>query len=100
MSDVKGRFTEMSDRAVLEAIAEAVYDPTRPLIADAVAKAKTAARDAAAQRMHDRYYRVAELVGAGIMADGEHHKQWFLEQIYTELGLDPERMGGRRGVAP
>jgi hypothetical protein len=47
-----------------------------------------------------RYYRVAELAGAALTTDGGHHKQWFLEQIYLALGLDPQRIDHEPGIAP
>jgi hypothetical protein len=47
-----------------------------------------------------RYYRVAELAGAGLTVDGGHHKQWFLEEIYKALGLDPDLIQHEPGIAP
>lgn len=46
------------------------------------------------------YYRIAELAGAALAIDGDWHKQWFLEEIYKQLGLDPASIPHEAGVAP
>ena len=47
-----------------------------------------------------RFYRVAELAGAALTVDGEHHKQWFLERIIEACGLDPSMADHEPGIAP
>jgi hypothetical protein len=34
--------------------------------------------------------KAAELAFHGLTTDGDHHKQWYLEQIVRELGFNPE----------
>ena len=46
---------------------------------------------------------IYDLVIGGLHTDGEHHKQWYLEQILTQLGHDPVKMrdsGWDEGIAP
>ena len=46
---------------------------------------------------------IYDLVIAALMIDGEHHKQWYLEQILKQLGHDPEKIRDTfwdKGVAP
>jgi len=45
--------------------------------------------------------RVKNLIDEGLCTDGGHHKQWYLEQIAEELGLEvagPEIR--EEGIAP
>jgi hypothetical protein len=44
-----------------------------------------------------------DFIAEGLQIDGEHHKQWYLEQVLLRLGLsekDLEDLGHERGVAP
>lgn len=45
-----------------------------------------------------------DLVLEGLMIDGAHHKQWYLEQVLLRLGgyeeSDLRDLGHERGVAP
>ncbi len=44
-----------------------------------------------------------DLILEGLMIDGAHHKQWYLEQVLLRLGLsekDLEDLGHERGVSP
>jgi len=46
---------------------------------------------------------IYDLVISALMIDGEHHKQWYLEQILKRLGHNPEEMRSvfwDEGVAP
>lgn len=47
---------------------------------------------------------VYELVISALQIEGEHHKQWYLEQILKQLGHDPKEMREKpywdEGVAP
>lgn len=52
---------------------------------------------------------VKELAIDGLMTDGGHHKQWFLEQILLRLGFDLDEIDRElsesdymweRGIAP
>jgi len=43
---------------------------------------------------------VEDLIIEGLMTDGEHHKQWYLEEILRRLGGDPDELGHDPGVAP
>ena len=45
--------------------------------------------------------RVQKLLGEGLCTDGGHHKQWYLEQIAKELGLEvPGTDVREEGIAP
>jgi hypothetical protein len=53
--------------------------------------------------------KIKDLSIDGLLTDGAHHKQWYLEQILTLLGVDLDRLdeeleslGGERepGIAP
>ncbi len=44
-----------------------------------------------------------DLILEGLMIDGAHHKQWYLEQIFLRMGYeesDLTELGHERGVAP
>ena len=46
-----------------------------------------------------------ELVLEGLLVDGEHHKQWYLEQIIKKLGVTDQYIINRigeyeEGIAP
>ncbi len=43
---------------------------------------------------------IDELIIEGLMTDGEHHKQWYLEQVLLRLGIDVTELGHEPGVAP
>jgi len=46
---------------------------------------------------------IYDLVISALMTDGEHHKQWYLEQILKQLGHDPEKIrdiGWDKGIIP
>ena len=47
---------------------------------------------------------IYSLVISGLQIDGEHHKQWYLEQILKHLGHDVEEMREHptwdEGIAP
>lgn len=44
---------------------------------------------------------VTDLIIAGLLIDGEHHKQWYLEQIAKLLGIDlTSPLNYDEGVAP
>lgn len=43
---------------------------------------------------------IANLITEGLSVDGEHHKQWFLEQIAKLVDLETEEEGYEKGVAP
>lgn len=47
---------------------------------------------------------IAKLALDGLVIDGEHHKQWFLEQIAFECGVGEHTIAaytdGREGIAP
>lgn len=36
----------------------------------------------------DAILKAKELAVSGLMTDGEHHKQWYLEEILKALGFD------------
>ena len=52
--------------------------------------------------------KVKELVIDGLITDGSHHKQWYLEQILIALGIDVDKLheeyerdyDWERGIAP
>lgn len=46
--------------------------------------------------------RLRALLQEGLQTDGEHHKQWFLEEIAAELGFDPLKLRdfAPKGIAP
>jgi len=52
------------------------------------------------------YQKIKNLVVEGLTTDGEHHKQWYLEQVLIILGVDLEdlRTNGYtfwdKGIAP
>ena len=44
---------------------------------------------------------VRDLIIGGLCTDGEHHKQWYLEQIAKALGIDlTEPLDYEKGIAP
>jgi hypothetical protein len=44
---------------------------------------------------------VRDLIIEGLRTDGEHHKQWYLEQIAIKLGLYPHIPDDyEEGIAP
>ena len=46
-------------------------------------------------------YTVKDLIINGLSIDGEHHKQWYLEQIAKVLGIDlVTELEYERGIAP
>ena len=52
----------------------------------------------------DEVETIYDLVISALMIDGEHHKQWYLEQILKHLGHDPEEAREKptwdEGMAP
>jgi hypothetical protein len=47
--------------------------------------------------------KILSLAEKALCTDGEHHKQWYLEQIAKELGLadfEIDDLGADRGIAP
>ncbi len=45
--------------------------------------------------------KLIELVKEGLATDGAHHKQWYLEQIGKEIGMDDTDFSDfEEGVAP
>ncbi|MHB1764935.1 MAG: hypothetical protein ACYCS1_05295 [Gammaproteobacteria bacterium] len=44
---------------------------------------------------------VKELIMQGLITDGEHHKQWYLEQIAKKLGIElVGKLNYEQGVSP
>jgi len=43
---------------------------------------------------------IIALAKDGLYTDGAHHKQWVLEQILTELGVDLSTLCYEEGIAP
>ncbi len=53
--------------------------------------------------------KIKELAIDGLLTDGGHHKQWYLEKIIVELGFDLEKIREKlneedydweKGIAP
>ncbi len=53
--------------------------------------------------------KIRELAIDGLLTDGGHHKQWYLEKIIVELGFDLEKIREKlneedydweKGIAP
>ena len=40
---------------------------------------------------------IKELAISGLLTDGEHHKQWYLEQILTALGYNLDDLRKEKG---
>jgi len=45
---------------------------------------------------------IKDLIIEALLTDGEHHKQWYLEQIAKKIGLDLKHFKGQydKGIAP
>ncbi len=44
---------------------------------------------------------IRDLVIGGLTTDGEHHKQWYLEQIANALGIElTQELDYEKGIAP
>jgi hypothetical protein len=48
----------------------------------------------------EREIVLKELVRDGITEDAAHHKQWYLEQIAKNLGIDISDLEYERGIPP
>jgi len=44
--------------------------------------------------------KVQELIEEALQTDGDHHKQWYLEQIAKELEIDLSSINYDGGIAP
>ena len=44
--------------------------------------------------------KVQELIEDALLTSGEHHKQWYLEEIAKELGIDISELDHEEGIAP
>ena len=93
--------------AALEALADQVAKLANPVFTLLAEGAATHAQKEHERWKDARYYRVAELAGAALGVSLEAggriaalHKQWFLEQIYEALGLDPSLIKHEPGIAP
>jgi len=38
------------------------------------------------------YAKLIVLIKSALETDGEHHKQWYIEQIALEVGLNPAKL--------
>lgn len=44
---------------------------------------------------------VRDMIIEGLLTDGAHHKQWYLEQIAGQLGIElPRNLDCEPGIAP
>lgn len=74
-----------------------------------VTAVKIPARDSEADNWNTNFedvlHALQELAIEGLICDGGHHKQWYLEQIAWGLGLTPEKLKAwgndwESGIAP
>ena len=52
------------------------------------------------ERMTDEEQTIKDLIMDALSIDGEHHKQWYLEEIARRLGLDIPNFAYEEGIAP
>ena len=38
----------------------------------------------------EMFLKITKLCRLGLLTDGEHHKQWYLERVLLEIGFDEE----------
>ena len=50
--------------------------------------------------MTDEEQTIKDLIMDALSIDGEHHKQWYLEEIARRLGLDIPNFAYEEGIAP
>lgn len=44
--------------------------------------------------------RARALLTEALKIDGEHHKQWYLEEVFKALGGDPTKVDHWEGIPP
>ena len=56
------------------------------------------------EKIYGQKIAVLRLAAEGLEIDGEHHKQWYLEEILRTLGFDVDNPdledSWKRGIAP
>ena len=49
---------------------------------------------------YEKYNRIGEMLVDALQTDGEHHKQWYLEQVADELGIFLDDIDFEKGIVP